>query len=370
MMRNGCFLAFLVLFLSPLAGVGLWKKLPFLSRVARAAEGSAARRGVSLCGAEFGADKADFSNENPGTYGQDYSYPGERTVAYFCDQGLGLLRLPFRWERIQPRLGEALDAAELKRLKTTVEWVRKHHGEVILDVHNYGRYCIRRHGKKQECIIDQKMGSAVVVSRQHFADLWRRLSQAFREEPTVCAYGLMNEPHDLGTSDWHAISQAAVDAVRGEKDHKLILVAGDGWSNAHRFPEVNGTRAWIKDATGQVAYEAHCYFDHDNSGKYELDFDEELTRDSKLEERGEARLRPFVGWCQKNRVRGFLGEYGIPAGDKRWQKVLARFLHALNDAGMDSCYWAAGERWGNYPLSIQPRRGFLKAAPQLHVLKQ
>jgi endoglucanase len=325
---------------------------------------------VSLCGAEFGADKADFSNETSGIYGQDYSYPSERTGAYFCDEGLALLRLPFRWERIQPRLGEALDDAELKRLKATVALVRKHHGEVILDVHNYGRYCIRRNGKKQECVIDQRMGSTVVVSRDHFADLWRRLSQAFQDEPTVRAYGLMNEPHDLGTSDWQVISQAAVDAIRSENDKKLILVAGDGWSNAHRFPEVNGARAWIKDAADQVAYEAHCYFDHDNSGKYELDYDEELTRDARLEERGEARLRPFVGWCQKNRVRGFLGEYGIPAGDKRWQTVLARFLRALDDAGMDSCYWAAGERWGNYPLSIQPRRDFQKAAPQLHLLKQ
>ncbi len=217
-------------------------------------------------------------------------------MAYFCDQGLRLLRLPFRWERIQPRLGEALDDAELRRLKTTVEWVRKHHGKVILDVHNYGRYCIRRHGKKQECVIDQKMGKAVVVSRHHFADLWRRLSQVFREEPTVYAYGLMNEPHDMGTSDWRVISQAAVDAVRGEKDHKLILVAGDGWSNAHRFPEVNGARAWIKDATGQVAYEAHCYFDHNNSGKYDLDYDEELTRDAKLEEAVFSRS-PLSGDC-------------------------------------------------------------------------
>ena len=357
MMRTACLLVFLVLFLSPLAGVVLAKR-------------GAARRGVSLSGAEFGADKADFSNESPGIYGQDYSYPSERTVAYFCDQGLGLLRLPFRWERIQPRLGEALDDAELTRLKTSVEWVRKHHGKVILDVHNYGRYCVRRDGKKQECVIDQKMGRAVVVSRHHFADLWRRLSQVFRDEPTVYAYGLMNEPHDMGTSDWQVISQAAVDAVRGEKDRKLILVAGDGWSNAHRFPQVNGARAWIKDATGQVAYEAHCYFDHNNSGKYDLDYDEELNRDAKLEERGEARLRPFVGWCQKNRVAGFLGEYGIPAGDERWHKVLARFLRALDDAGMDSCYWAAGERWGNYPLSIQPRRDFQKAAPQLQILKQ
>jgi endoglucanase len=352
------------------AGIALLEKLPFLSRTAHAAERRTARRGVSLSGAEFGTDKADFSNENLGVYGRDYTYNRERTAAYFCDHDLRLLRLPFRWERLQPRLGEALDETELKRLKTAIEEAQKHHGEVILDVHNYGRYCVRRHGKKRECVIDQKMGGSVVVTRQHFADLWRRLSREFHNEPAVYAYGLMNEPHDMGSSDWPAISQAAVDAVRGEKDNKLILVAGDHWSNSHRFAEINGARAWIKDPANQTAYEAHCYFDHDFSGRYELSYDKELARDPKVEERSEDRLKPFVRWCRSNRVRGFLGEYGVPASDERWQKVLARFLQALDDASMDSCYWAAGELWGDYPLSIQPRRDFQQAAPQLRILER
>jgi endoglucanase len=325
---------------------------------------------VSLCGAEFGAEKDNFSNENPGVFGRDYTYNSERTAAYFCDRGLRLIRLPFRWERILPRLGQALDAAELKRLKTAVEWVRKCDGQTILDVHNYGRYCILNRGKKRECIIDQRVGGTVVVTRRHFADLWRRLARVFRDEPAVYAYGLMNEPHDMGSSDWQEISQAAVDAIRGEKDHKLILVGGDGWSNAHRFAEVNGDRAWIEDPAAKIAYEAHCYFDSDCSGRYELDYDRELSRDAQLERRGEERLKPFARWCQKNRVTGFLGEFGIPAGDERWHKVLARFLRALDDAGMDSCYWAAGEQWGNYPLSIQPRRDFQQAAPQLRLLRR
>jgi endoglucanase len=323
-----------------------------------------------LAGAEFGTDKADFSNENRGTFDRDYTYNSERSVAYFCEQKLNLLRLPFRWERIQPRLDEALEDAELKRLRTVVGWARKHGGEVILDVHNYARYCLRRDGKNHECVIDQKIGGAVPVGRRHFADLWRRLSQAFHDEPAVWGYGLMNEPHDMGSSDWKVISQAAVDAVRGEKDRKRILVAGDGWSNAHRFGEVNGPRAWIKDSEGPIIYEAHCYFDEDNSGQYKLDYDKELARDAKLEARGEDRLQPFARWCRANRVPGFLGEFGIPAGDARWQKVMARFLRALDEAGMDSCYWAAGEWWGDYPLSIQPRRNFEQAAPQLAVLKR
>src|SRR5262249_32852499 len=84
-----------------------------LGRSPAAQAAPAPRRGVSLAGAEFGADGGGFSQRSLGVLGRDYTYQSERTVAYFCEQGLGLLRLPVRWERLQPRLGEALDEKEL-----------------------------------------------------------------------------------------------------------------------------------------------------------------------------------------------------------------------------------------------------------------
>jgi endoglucanase len=350
------------------AGLGF---LGFFSK-ARAGEPARKRphRGINLAGAEFGADKLGFSNATPGELGKDFTYNSERTFAYFCAHGLRLLRLPLRWERIQPRLGQPLDEAELERLKTATGWARKHGGQVIIDIHNFARYVVERDGRRSECVIDQPDPARAPVSRNHFADLWRRLAQVFREETAVYAYGLMNEPHDLGTVDWKPISQAAVDAIRAEKDDKLILVAGDDWSNAPRFSAINGKRAWIKDRADRIAYEAHCYLDHDSSGHYELDYAAELARDSKLPERGPQRLQPFVRWCRANRVPGFLGEFGIPGGDARWQPVLARFLEALDAASMDSCYWAAGEWWGAYPLSLQPRQDFQQPAPQLRLVER
>lgn len=324
------------------------------------------RRGVNICGAEFGVGPG-FSNAKPGTLGKEYTYNSEKTVAYFAAQGVTLLRLAFRWERLQPRLGEPFDAAELERLKEFVGWARKHACRVILDPHNYGRYTVELAGRPKDCVIDAVIDGRTPVTREHFADLWSRLSVEFVDEPTVEAYGLVNEPHDMGSSDWKAISQAAVDAVRARGDRKWILVPGNSWSNSDRFREINGPEAWIRDLAGQTAYEAHCYFDHDYSGQYRQSYDEELKRDAELEGRGEKRLKQFVEWCQTNRVRGFLGEFGVPP-DARWLEVMRRFLRALNEAGLEGCYWAAGEWWGRYPLSIQPSDGDAGRKPQLEVL--
>ncbi len=300
-------------------------------RQGRAAENRLAkkpRRGVNLAGAEFGV-RPDFSNRHLGTFGKDYTYNSEKTVAYFAAQGVTLLRVPFRWERIQPRLGGELDGTELGRLREFVGWARKHNCQVILDPHNFGRYAVELDGKANDCVIDASVDGRVPVTRDHFADFWSRLSAAFAEEPVVEAYGLVNEPHDMGSSDWKAISQAAVDAIRKRGDRKWILAPGESWSNSDRFREINGPKAWIRDPLSRTAYEAHCYFDHDYSGRYEKSYDEELERDAALEQRGVGRLRQFIDWCQANQVRGVLGEFGVPS-DPRWLTVMRHFLRALD----------------------------------------
>ena len=69
---------------------------------------------VNLIGADFGA-----AGQN--VYGKDYTYPTASELDYFKAQGLDLIRLPFKWERMQPTLGGALDPTELGRLTTLPE---------------------------------------------------------------------------------------------------------------------------------------------------------------------------------------------------------------------------------------------------------
>jgi endoglucanase len=328
------------------------------------------RGGVSLAGAEFGSHRPEFSNRNPGIHERDYIYPGERTIAYFAQRGLGLLRLPFRWERLQPEPGESLDAAELQRLRQVLHLAAEHNAQVILDVHNYARYQMVVAGQPRSVVIDELIGGERPVPRSALADLWRRLAAEFADHRAVAGFGLMNEPHDLGNSDWKIISQDTVSAIRSVDKNVTIFVAGDGWSNAHRFEEVNGPRAWIDDPAGRTVYEAHCYFDDDATGQYRRSHAAELADDPQLHDRGANRLSPFVDWCQRNQVPGFLGEFGIPGHDTGWHTVLSRTLAALRRAEMPGCYWAAGEWWHDYPLSLQPSKDFAQPAPHLELVRE
>ena len=183
-----------------------------------------------------------------------------------------------RWERLRPKLGQKLDEAQLKSLRTAIGWTRQHGGSAILDVHNYGRYFLKRPSGVRECIIDEKIDGSVPVSRQHFADLWGRLAEAFRDKAAVAAYGLMNEPHDIRRIELESDLPGRRRRRPAAPTTKRILVAGDDWSSTPRFVRANGPWAWVKDPADNVAYEAHCYFDRDGSGKYKLSYQDELAR--------------------------------------------------------------------------------------------
>jgi len=319
-------------------------------------------RGINLAGAEFG------ENNLPGTLGHDYTFNSETTYRYFGAKNLNLVRLMLRWERLQPVLRGPLDQNYLAGAKNNIAWAKAHGDKVILDIHNYGRYKLTENGVLNTYTLDNVYGGVVKVAGADLADLWIRLSNEFRDEGTVYAYDLMNEPHDMGNASWKTISQAALMAIRTNGDRKLIMVPGDAWSSAEQWPAFHGPTSWINDPASNFAYEAHQYFDRDNSGTYALTYDQELALNPNLVVIGSTRVTNFVNWLKANNVRGYLGEYGIPNTDARWMTVLDNFLGALDAAGLDGSYWAAGEWWGTYPLSVQPQNNFTTDRAQLSVL--
>ncbi len=312
------------------------------------------RRGVNISGADFGETNL------PGVFGHDYTFNSEQTYRYFADHGLNLFRIGVKWERLTPVLAGPLDATYLAGLRSNLDWAGRAGGVGVVNLQNFARY--RLNGF--EYILD----NSPVLTRQHLADLWVRVSHELRDHPALYAFGLMNEPHDLGPADWKQISQFVLSALRDSGDHTLIMIAGDNWSHADEWPGVHGPDSWIDDPVTNFAYEAHLYFDADRSGQYKLNFDDELRRNPRLPSIGPERLRPFADWLARNQVRGYLGEYGIPGDDPRWQDVLENLLQALDAASVDGTYWSAGEWWGEYPLSVQPDSTFQMEKPQLGVL--
>jgi aryl-phospho-beta-D-glucosidase BglC (GH1 family) len=177
-----------------------------------------------------------------------------------------------RWERVQPTLGGALDVTEVQRLTDAVGRASAAGLRVILDVHNYGAYWLSDGSQG----VRQAIGSAQLPVAQ-FATLWQLLSASFRANPGVVGYDLMNEPVGMsGPAAWEQASQAAVTAIRQSGDTKLVLVPGYNWSGAQQWTSQH-PRAWITDPANNIRYEAHHYWDRDNSGAYVNSYASEVS---------------------------------------------------------------------------------------------
>lgn len=241
-----------------------------------------AERGVNVAGGEFGTPSVEetsrFSNASPGRSGAEYTFDPAETFRFLASRGVRLVRIPFRWERVQPLPGGPLDDAAVADLRAVITRAHTAGLRAVVDMHNYGAYYLfdGSRGVRRAIGSDQ-------VTKAHFADVWRRLSRVFRGAPGVHAYGLMNEPVGMSPKAgltaarrWEIVSQAALDAIRRNGDRTTIMVAGYEWSGAHRWSSVH-PRPWIRDRTNRFRYEAHHYWDADHSGTYRRSYAQEVA---------------------------------------------------------------------------------------------
>lgn len=302
--------------------------------------------GVNLAGGEFKPGR------RPGVYGKDYLYPRPADLAFFARAGMNVVRVPVRWERVQPELAGPLSSEEMQRLDAVVRNAGQQRLHLILDVHNYARYAGRK--------VDEPAIADGLV------DLWVRLAKRYGDTPV--AFGLMNEPNGIAAAEWRPVVDRVVAAIRETGARNLILVPGVRWTGAHSWTKPAGgdsnaaAFADFRDPGANFAFEMHQYLDRDSSG---------TNPDCGSRDTGVERLRAATAWLRSVHARGFLGEFGA-SGDAECLATLDRMLGFLDQNGdvwMGWTYWAAGPWWPeHYAFSLQPGRDGTER-PQMQVLR-
>ena len=299
--------------------------------------------GVNLASGEFGSKKL------PGVHGKDYIYPSAQTAAPFRAMGMNSVRVPVLWERLQPQLNGPLDPEEMALLDASLASLD--FKQVILDVHNYARY------RGQPLSRSDGSGAAL-------ADLWTRLANRYKGKSQL-AFGIMNEPHGIDATEWRAIAEATVAAIRRTGASNLVLIPGTRWTGGHSWhsggPESNAVAlAGFKDPGRNYAFEVHQYLDSNSSG----------TGSCSGSSVGRARLEGVTRWLRQQGAKAVLGEFGAdktPTCLAALDDILS-YLRENGDVWIGWNYWAAGDWWGGYPMSIQPSDG--KEKPQSAVLRR
>jgi endoglucanase len=301
-------------------------------------------RGVNLSGAEFG--------DVPGKLDTDYTWPAETAIRRLGKLGMSAVRLPFRWERIQPQLNSPLDIMELAYLDQTVRRINEAGLVAILDLHNYGYY-----GKKQ-------LGSKELPA-EALADVWRRLAEHYRDRPRL-VFSLMNEPHDIHSASWAKMQNVAIAAIRKTGAKQLLLVTGTAFGGAHSWtsdlPVGNNGRdlLGVVDPLDRYAYDFHQYLDADYSGR---------ASECSAAAKALKAIDDVTGWLKAHGRRGFLGEF---AASSRPECLTAlRQMVAKIDANPQQWLgwsaWGAGSWWpADYIFNLEPTPAGER--PQMRVL--
>ncbi|MQA65630.1 MAG: cellulase family glycosylhydrolase [Alphaproteobacteria bacterium] len=302
---------------------------------------------MNIAGAEFG-------KKIPGTHGRDYIYPNANDIDYFLSKGFNTIRLPFKWERLQPKLGGPLEPEELMRIDRVVAHAAAKKAYVILDPHNFARY-------KGEVI-----GSSSVRGRK-FGDFWKALAAHYKNHSYVI-FGLMNEPHTISAYNWRRAVDAAIRGIRGQGAKNLILVPGTHRSGAHSWLSSDGGMSnaealqSVKDPANNLLIEVHQYLDSDFSGR---------SGSCQSESVGVTALQQFTDWARRNNHRAFLSEFAGGANETCMKAMEQMLTYMENNADVWTgwAYWAAGAWWGNYRFSVQPTASG-GDKPQMSVLKK
>ncbi|WPO98306.1 glycoside hydrolase family 5 protein [Pseudomonas sp. HR96] len=272
---------------------------------------------------------AEFSDSMPGQHGHHYTWPRAANFQRYVASGFKLVRLPFRWERIQHSLFADLDPDEMQRFMAALDGAHEAGMQVLLDMHNY----YERKVDDREYV---EIGRDPQVSVDAWIDAWLKLVARVSQHPAVWGYGLMNEPK--GTEGrWAAGAQRCVDAIRAVDPTTPIIIAGDGFSTAQFWEDQNG--AYFPLRGEHLLYEAHIYLDRDTSGRY-ADLDEDIHPNI-----GVYRAVPFFNWLKAHGQQGFLGELGVPEFMPKALRAMDRLLAYAVRNQIPVFYWAGGSQW-------------------------
>ena len=308
----------------------------------------------------------------PGTFGTDYMYPRMEDLYYFKAKGVKLIRFPFRAARVVEDLNNIkvdADAAksDIAAMKAVVAEAERLGMWIFLDAHDYAERTIND--------VQYKLGEGEYTIEK-FAKMWGAIANEFKDYTNIWGYDLQNEPKVTAQVLVEAY-QAAIDEIRKVDQNAQIIVEGTNWASAYewiygdrsdkQYPEYSTEVAWaykqnspwllknLVDPQDKIVFQAHGYFDQDNSGTYQKAYSNVDWR---------KRFKPFLEWCKTNNKRALFGEFGVPynghsTGDERYMTVLDEALQFFREYQINATYWCAGAMYEANSLSCQPDKSAL-----------
>lgn len=272
----------------------------------------------------------------------------------FASYNYSIVRIPFRWEHLQPVNYGPLDDDIVFELENKVEDFLDLGFYVIIDPHNYAH----KDG--------HPIGSSEVPISA-FIDFWLKLASIglFRNNPKVIFLSV-NEPsgEHLDATVWRGAQKTWVDELRAADINNELMIAGIAFTGAHSW-ESSGNAAMyanFQDPQGNLTIDMHQYLDGDSSGQAGV-----CTVGSG------GRLDNATTWGRTNGHKLFLGEFAFGDFAIEGQEdcedegpALLRKMASNKDVWTGGTWWASGPWPEEYMFKLLDADGEPKPVMEIY----
>lgn len=344
--------------------------------------------------------------------GMEFAYPffpNEAEAAYYSNRGMKIIRLPVKWEYLQPISGQDFDRSFLEKMKKSISYIENHGMVTMIDIHNFGKYGSRHKitgniekgketvrntntagilpghyiwgagipngtevlsvnsatqftmskpatytGKSQQLLWGSEskaINSDGGPTYEDFAALWSRIAsdKDFKSNPKI-VFDLMNEPASIDAITMGRAAQSAIYAIRDAGANNWIMVEGGGsYASCGKLVKSGwgDIALTLSDPMNKLIFQCHDYLDYNHSG----------THDTAVKGSGAKQLVEATKWARENRKKLFLGEFGIantPSGMSENEAMLS-YMNDNSDVWVGWTAWGAGPAWPeNYFFKLDP----------------
>lgn len=199
----------------------------------------------------------DFTDQFWKTFKDNYIT--REDIAYIKQTGMNSIRLPFHYKLFtdEDYMGLKSNQDGFARVDSVIKWCKAEGLYVILDMHDAP-------GGQTGDNIDDSYGYPWLfeseTSKQLFSEIWKKIADRYKNEPTVLGYDLLNEPIATYFNNKEEINKLlvpvykrGVEAIRSVDPNHIILLGGAQWnSNFSMFDE--------KAIDSNMLYTCHRYW--------------------------------------------------------------------------------------------------------------
>lgn len=199
----------------------------------------------------------DFTDQFWKTFKDNYIT--REDIAYIKQTGMNSIRLPFHYKLFtdEDYMGLKSNQDGFARVDSVIKWCKAEGLYVILDMHDAP-------GGQTGDNIDDSYGYPWLfeseTSKQLFSEIWKKIADRYKNEPTVLGFDLLNEPIATYFTNKEEINKLlvpvykrGVEAIRSVDPNHIILLGGAQWnSNFSMFDE--------KAIDSNMLYTCHRYW--------------------------------------------------------------------------------------------------------------